>query len=62
MRRRRRSSVVSARRGNGRSRLYLLGIAVVALIGGVTYFAHVADSVTPPRQEIRVELPHALGD
>jgi hypothetical protein len=62
MRRRRRSSVVSARRRNGRMPLFLIGIAAVALIGSVTYFAHVADSATPPKHEIRVELSNALGN
>jgi hypothetical protein len=35
---------------------------MVALIASVTYFAHVADQAAPPKQEIRVELPHALGN
>jgi hypothetical protein len=62
-RRRRRSSVVSAyRRNGGRSKLILFGILAVVVLGVTIFLVQVADGVKPDRQEIRVELPHALGN
>jgi hypothetical protein len=55
--------VISAsRRNDGRNRLILFGILALALLGGTIFLVQVADGVKPDRQEIRVELPNALGN
>jgi hypothetical protein len=42
--------------------MILLALSAVVVLGGLGYFVHVADGVKPDRKEIRVELPHALGN
>ena len=61
-RRRRRSSVRSASRRGSRMPLILFALSAVVTLGGLGFLVHVADGMKPERQEIRVELPNALGN
>jgi hypothetical protein len=38
------------------------GLPALAVIGGMAYLLHAADSAPPPRHETRIELAHALDD
>lgn len=59
-RKRRRSSF--ARRSSPQTRLFIIGGAVVVVIGLFIYFIGQADRLAPEPSEIRVELPEAFED